>query len=262
MKKDGFTLVELLATIVLISLLLGLGIPGVMKISKNMKTRSFNTKISLIEKSGELWGQDNKSLLQNETCEIDSKTVNCYKITIKELIENDYLDSEDRNSIKFVNTIDDSDITSHVVYVYKKNNRVYAKYDKYQEVSSGENIITVNFEGTAYEQYQIIYGTSYTYNEENNTFALEGLKECTIGFSMSNDGYCLSEMDYNISGENAYILYSTISENKVDNFKTGDLPNVVEIYKVISIDHGLGEYNEGKGSLTYKIINEDNLSND
>ena len=42
-RKNGFTLTELLATIVIIALLLGLGVPGVMKVSDSMKKRAYNT---------------------------------------------------------------------------------------------------------------------------------------------------------------------------------------------------------------------------
>jgi len=131
-NNKGFTLTELLVTIVLIGLLLGIGIPGVMKISEGMKKRSYKTKIDLVEQAGTLWGQDNLALLQTTTCDIKedsgTNTYNCYKTNIKELIENDYLESEDRKDIKFVNPIDDKDIQNNCVYIYKKNNRVYAYY--------------------------------------------------------------------------------------------------------------------------------------
>ena len=55
--KKGFTLVEILVTIALIGLLFGIGIPGVMKISKSMKERSFKTKTNLIEQAVVLWGE-------------------------------------------------------------------------------------------------------------------------------------------------------------------------------------------------------------
>ena len=107
-NNKGFTLTELLVTIVLIGLLLGIGIPG------GMKKRSYKTKIDLVEQAGTLWGQDNLALLQTTTCDIKedsgTNTYNCYKTNIKELIENDYLESEDRKDIKFVNPIDDKDI--------------------------------------------------------------------------------------------------------------------------------------------------------
>lgn len=129
MNNKGFTLVEILSVIVLIGLLFGLGVPAVSKISKNMKARTYNQKINLIEKAGELWGQDNKALLQETQCNIAGlgPNINCAKRTIRQLIDEDYLDSEDKNTPKFVNPIDDSDLLDYYVYVYKKNNRIYAK---------------------------------------------------------------------------------------------------------------------------------------
>lgn len=131
MKKNnkGFTLVEILAVIVLIALLLGVGIPGVNRISRNMKKKSLNTKIGLIEQAGVLWGQDNKTLLQATNCEDkDGNATKCYKIEIERLIEDDYLDSESNDDITYKNPVDDAELKNKCVYVYKKSNRVYAYF--------------------------------------------------------------------------------------------------------------------------------------
>ena len=134
MNKKGFTLVELLSVIVLIGLLLGIGVPGVMRISKKMKERSFNTKKEQIEQAATLWGQDNRTRISKSTCKVLESSVEkeypCYKISIKELIEEDYLDNENNNSgnIEYKNPIDNQDIQRMCVYVYKKNKRVYAYY--------------------------------------------------------------------------------------------------------------------------------------
>ena len=148
MNKKGFTLIEILSTIVLIALLLGLGIPGVMKISDNMKKRSYNTKVNLIEQAGILWGQDNKTRLQsNPDCQIEKNSnnskgeYNCKKIKINDLIAEDYLEAdaikEEVDLITGVKTYkyeyfdpseDNKNISEKCVYVYKKNNRVYAYY--------------------------------------------------------------------------------------------------------------------------------------
>ena len=128
MKKNGFTLVELLVVIVLIGLLVGLGIPGINKIKENMNNRTFNTKIELLEEAAVFWGQDNKTMLQQNDCTIDSKTYKCKAITIKELIEDDYLDSDDLGKIVYTDPRNGESMLGHNVCVYKKNNRVYAKY--------------------------------------------------------------------------------------------------------------------------------------
>lgn len=135
MNRRGFTLVELLSVLVLIGLLFGLAIPGINKISSNMKKKSYSKKVSLVLSAAELWGQDNKTLLQtNDDCKLSTdKIVSCYKITISNLIEDNYLDS-DKNSGEYINPVDNSDMKECVVFVYKENNRVYAELD-----NSGEN---------------------------------------------------------------------------------------------------------------------------
>ena len=142
MNNKGFTLVEVLSVIVLIALLFGIGIPGIMKISDNMKIRSYNTKVDLLEQAGELWGQDNQTLLQTNICSIDSKNYRCYKVPIKDLINEDYLESENKSNPEFKNPKDDSSMLDNCVYIYKKNNRVYAKYSTIDGEMCDNNLLT------------------------------------------------------------------------------------------------------------------------
>ena len=130
--KKGLTLVELLAVIVLISLLLGLGIPGINRIRQNMSKKSLNTKVKLIEQAAVLWGQDNKTMLQKDDCsDVDNENKKCYQIKIEELITEDYLESESYNEIIYTNPETNKDMIEKNCYVrvYKKNNRVYAMFD-------------------------------------------------------------------------------------------------------------------------------------
>lgn len=130
--KKGLTLVELLAVIVLIGLLLGLGIPGINRIRQNMNKKSLNTKVKLIEQAAVLWGQDNKTMLQKDDCsDVDNENKKCYQIKIEELITEDYLESESHNEIIYTNPETNKDMIEKNCYVrvYKKNNRVYAMFD-------------------------------------------------------------------------------------------------------------------------------------
>jgi competence protein ComGC len=63
MNKNGFTLVELMAVLVIIGLLLVLTIPNIVKISKQSKAKAYDTKINLIEQMAVYYGMDNKSLI-------------------------------------------------------------------------------------------------------------------------------------------------------------------------------------------------------
>ena len=93
MNKKGFTLVEILSTIVIIGLLFGLAVPGINKIRDNMNKKALNTKLQLIEQAGVLWGQDNRTRLTAiKSCNVDSDSEDksCNKVSIKTLVEDDY----------------------------------------------------------------------------------------------------------------------------------------------------------------------------
>ena len=121
--------------VVLLSLLFGLAAPAVGKLSKKIKQRSLNHKVEIIEKAGIAWGQDNKALLRNEAnCNVEPTPpiyYDCYKISIEELFNEDYLD-DDANDKKIINPVTEKDFVALKnkcqVYVYKKNNRVYAQF--------------------------------------------------------------------------------------------------------------------------------------
>ena len=59
MNKKGFTLVELLAVIVILSLLALLASTSVSKIIKYSRSDLYDTQINLIKKAAEAWGADN-----------------------------------------------------------------------------------------------------------------------------------------------------------------------------------------------------------
>ena len=65
MKKEGFTLVELLAVIVILAVLLLLVTPSLFNSAKASREKSFKTKIGLIETSAIMYGQDNYRTIIN-----------------------------------------------------------------------------------------------------------------------------------------------------------------------------------------------------
>jgi len=66
MNKKGFTLVELLAVIVILSLLALIANSSVVNVVKNSKSDLYNTQLKLIESAAETWGDDNFDKLPNE----------------------------------------------------------------------------------------------------------------------------------------------------------------------------------------------------
>ncbi len=63
-RKNGFTLVELLAVIVLLALLMIIAIPNAFKLASKVKGKAYQTKVDLIEKAGQEFGQSNLKLVR------------------------------------------------------------------------------------------------------------------------------------------------------------------------------------------------------
>ena len=149
MNKKGFTLVELMAVIVLISIIALIGVTSVMGIRRQMDTKLFEEKLTSAIASAEKWGDDNKD-------ELNIFNVSPKKIlTLGELVANGYYRSEEgvnpttynynkcdtKGSIYgyvdgelckdvVTNNVDNVIVNAIEIYVYIKNNRVYACIEK------------------------------------------------------------------------------------------------------------------------------------
>src|SRR5574344_183069 len=85
-NKKGFTLVELLAVIVIMALLISIAVPNVISISQKMKVKMFCEKIKLIESDAKLYGQDNIDSVSDGTLT---------SVSVSELIKKNYLKKDD-----------------------------------------------------------------------------------------------------------------------------------------------------------------------
>lgn len=85
MNKQGFTLTELLAVVVIIGLISGIAGFSYTKIMNDQKIKECEQKIEFIEKQAIKYANDNPSLLH---------TSNSYPVTIDDLKTNGYLISD------------------------------------------------------------------------------------------------------------------------------------------------------------------------
>ena len=139
MNKKGFTLVEILAVLVIIVVVSLIGTVSITGVKRKMEENLFKNKLGEIISAASKWGEDNKS-------ELDTN------ITVGFLITNGYLETEEAiNPVKYdehncgsdkndengyvedglcknviTNNVDYKVLNSLVVLIYRENNRVYS----------------------------------------------------------------------------------------------------------------------------------------
>lgn len=84
MKKNGFTLVELLTVMTLLSILALMVYPAIDDYINNSKSKAYNTQIQNIISSTKNWAADNTTRLPD-----DGGT---YTLTLKDLIDGNYIE--------------------------------------------------------------------------------------------------------------------------------------------------------------------------
>ena len=89
-RIKGFTLVELLAVIVILSLLLLLAVTTVSSQFKNSKDELYDTQLNNIKLAAEMWGSDNKAKLNSIS--------DCVSLTLGYLKDEGYVDANIKNT--------------------------------------------------------------------------------------------------------------------------------------------------------------------
>lgn len=89
MKKDGFTLVELMAVIAIIAVLSVIIIPSLVTVNKNINSRLYNQKVDNIESAAELYASNHPDIFNGSD--------RAY-VTVNQLIEANYLEIDTKAS--------------------------------------------------------------------------------------------------------------------------------------------------------------------
>lgn len=117
--KKGFTLIEILATIVILGLIVLVTYPLVSKIIITNKEKLYDEQINTIEDLARRWATMNDNLLPNDETEV-------YKLTLTQLYDEDYIAKED-----IINPITNEQLSGCVMI--KKENSLNKYTYIYQE---------------------------------------------------------------------------------------------------------------------------------
>lgn len=133
--NKGFTLVELMAVLVLIVIIASIGYAGITAVQRNINQNLWEATVEEIETGAVKYGQDNLNALNtNETCNIDgSETRNCIEVTVEFLINSNYIDTDEVDDSEkeiITNNVTGEIVNDNIVYIYLENNRVYAQYQE------------------------------------------------------------------------------------------------------------------------------------
>lgn len=122
-NNKGFTLVELLAVIVILALITTIAVPAALSISGKIKDNLYCEKIDMILSSAKMYGEDNRDLLLSTT-ESSPK-----KIKVGDLVGK-YLKKDQDVVGKYIeDPRSDAFLDNDVVSIYLKYDRVYAEYN-------------------------------------------------------------------------------------------------------------------------------------
>lgn len=135
MKKNGFTIIELIAVVAIIMIIVTIGMYSVIGLRKAIKEMMWNNKVVLIEKMAVKFGEDHENKFDNSTCGSGTKIINnCFEITVQTLINRKYIttrnirqDEEGNDYRALINDVSDEVINDKDIYIYKENNFIYAK---------------------------------------------------------------------------------------------------------------------------------------
>ena len=128
-NNSGFTLVELLAVIVVLAIVIAVAVPSTMTISNSIKENLFCSKIDFIENAAKLYGEDKRD---GFTSRYNINGTNYYgkRIQVKELVTTNYL-KKDNSTSPYIEDPRDKTASLDNLYItiYIKNERIYVNFD-------------------------------------------------------------------------------------------------------------------------------------
>lgn len=111
MKKNGFTLVEVLAVLIILGILMALAIPSYMTVFNAVKRDNLNSKITEIEYASNKLGSKIKD-------DVKDAGNDCLNITVSDLIKRGYIMSESESEDVIFNPTDNMPLSGVIKACY------------------------------------------------------------------------------------------------------------------------------------------------
>lgn len=131
MSKRGFTLTELLAVIVVLSITMLIASSGIRVIYGKINENMLETRKKLILEGGKQFGIENRQYILGNSCLINElKYSNCKIMKVKELIPEFLSTNEKCNGVLCIkNDVTGENMNEDEMAIYIKNNRVHSTFD-------------------------------------------------------------------------------------------------------------------------------------
>ena len=268
-NNKGFTFVELLVVIALLSIVLILTISQVQRVNNNSKIKLCKNKLSLIEESLNLYLDNNRDLFSNSgLCEEEPASNICYTSVFK-IAEQGIIDyDKDKNIINPVNNKILNDYKVKIIYD-SSNDKFSSEIQKENETVSDKNYDTICGKSTGIKEEDndksIFDKKSYNFNiikiEEDGSEAVINFDGAEKAINEIGD-YCKS-LSFDGIEDYSYVSYDIKDENTVNCRYKKQITYNLSIKKgngiaIDNIDNYINKKYKLKESVTIKFRIEGN----
>ena len=164
-NRKGFTLVELMAVIVILAVIIAIAVPTFGNVQKSIEKKNYENQISLIETAAAKYFEDN----------------NITSMYVDDLIKSGYLEADDKNGKIFATNDKTKELNCYIVRIENENGQYYPKFINknfkngtnicpYNKLNEINNLVKVNLKDTAGKQ---ITDTTNYWSKENIIMSLE-----------------------------------------------------------------------------------------
>lgn len=115
--KKGFTLIEMLITVVLIGIVSVLVIPNIINTKKDALKRDLDIKVKNIESASYEWASDNLEYLKLDVDSDNSDYTVCNYVYVDELISKGYIVGDKNNKTILKNPVNNEELNNYKVCI-------------------------------------------------------------------------------------------------------------------------------------------------